>query len=119
MPFEIHEMRAKPDGFELTFTQARRPGDRRRRRRRYKLKTYTYIFQADYGSPEVDHTDADDHGRRRPPPTASSVRLKVDGLQIGHIHDLQLPGVKSAETGKGLLHPSAYYTLWNLAEGLS
>jgi hypothetical protein len=38
----------------------------------------------------------------------------VDGLQIGHIHDLQLPGVKSAETGKGLLHPSAYYTLWSL-----
>src|SRR5262249_33946751 len=26
MPFEVHEMRAKPDGFELTFTQPVDPG---------------------------------------------------------------------------------------------
>lgn len=112
VPFEIHEMRIKPDGFELTFTKA---ADRSTLENpaSYRLSTYTYIFQSAYGSPEVDHTT---------PKIASlvaaadglSVRMKVDGLQIGHIHDLQLPGVKSAETGKGLLHPAAYYTLWNL-----
>ena len=111
VPFEIHEMKIRPDGFLLTFTQ---PADRAtlESTASYVLKTYTYIFQAAYGSPEVDHstpkilsaTAAAD---------GKSVRLKIDGLQIGHIHDLQLPGVKSAE-GKGLLHPSAYYTLWNL-----
>ena len=113
VPFEIHEMRIKPDGFELTFT---RPADRAtlESTSSYALKTYTYIFQAAYGSPEVDHTTPRILGA-----TAAadglSVRLKIDGLQIGHIHDLQLPGVKSAE-GQKLLHPSAYYTLWNLPD---
>src|SRR5262245_13402286 len=54
-PFEIHEMRAKPDGFELTFTEPVDPataGDPKS----YKLLTYTYIYQSAYGSPEVDHS---------------------------------------------------------------
>lgn len=113
VPFEIHEMRIKPDGFELTFTQ---PADRAtlEATSSYALKTYTYIYQSAYGSPEVDHSTpkllsavAAADGK--------SVRLKIEGLQIGHIHDLQLPGLKSAE-GKGLLHPSAYYTLWTLPD---
>jgi hypothetical protein len=28
----------------------------------------------------------------------------------GHVHELHLPGVKSA-TGESILHPDAYYTL--------
>jgi len=109
-PFEIHEMRVKPDGFELTFTQ---PADPKSLENvlSYKLSTYTYIYQSDYGSPEVDPTTpaikaakASADGR--------SVRLTIEGLQIGHVHELHLPGVKSTE-GKGLLHPTAYYTLWN------
>ena len=39
-----------------------------------------------------------------------SVRLYVDGLQEGHIHDLAAAGVRSAD-GQPLLHPQAYYTL--------
>lgn len=38
------------------------------------------------------------------------IYLVVDGLQEGHVHELHLPGVKSAE-GKPLLHPVAYSTL--------
>ena len=112
VPFEIHEMRIKPDGFELTFTK---PADRATLENptSYALKTYTYIFQSAYGSPEVDHT-APKILSATAAADGLSVRLKIDGLQIGHIHDLQLPGVKSVESGKGLLHPSAYYTLWNL-----
>ena len=108
VPFEIHEMRAKPDGFELTFTEpvdaemAREPDT-------YKLQTYTYIFQSSYGSPEVDHTT----------PTVKeisvaesglSVQLKVDGLQRGHVHELHADSLKS-KAGAPLLHSSAYYTL--------
>ena len=107
-PFEIHEMRAKPDGFELTFTE---PVDAVAARdvKSYSLITYTYIYQADYGSPEVDFTN----------PTIKSatvstddksVKLVVDGLQAGHIHELTAAGVKS-KTGSPLLHPEAYYTL--------
>ena len=38
------------------------------------------------------------------------MRLYVDGLQEGHIHDLTAPGVRSRD-GEPLLHPQAYYTL--------
>ncbi|MEZ6132701.1 MAG: hypothetical protein R3C59_28880, partial [Planctomycetaceae bacterium] len=54
-PFEIHEMRAQPDGFELTFTQPV-DADAAGNPDSYTLQTYTYIFQSSYGSPEVDHT---------------------------------------------------------------
>ena len=44
VPFDIHEMHAKPDGFELTFTL---PVDRETAGRveSYKLETYAYIYQ--------------------------------------------------------------------------
>ncbi len=107
-PFEIHEMRAKPDGFELTFTQpvdAMAAGDVKS----YAMIAYTYIYQGDYGSPEVDFTNpvitsAKVSADRK------SVRLAVDGLQAGHIHELTAAGVK-AESGIPLLHKEAYYTL--------
>jgi len=108
VPFEIHEMRAKPDGFELTFTQPVDPATAGKAES-YVLKTFTYIYQAAYGSPEVDPTT----------PTITkvevgqdnkSVRLFVDGLQEGHIHDLKADGVRSKER-LPLLHPQAYYTL--------
>lgn len=107
-PFEMKEMKALPDGFELVFTQpvasssAANP-------KSYSLQTYTYIYQSSYGSPEVDHTT----------PTITdavvsadglSVRLKVDGLQLGHVHELHAKGVKN-HAGRPLLHAEAYYTL--------
>jgi glucose/arabinose dehydrogenase len=108
LPFEVREMRARPDGFELTFTE---PVDQATAGSTgsYKMETYTYIYQASYGSPEVDKTT--------PAITSAevakdglSVRLKVDGLVEGHIHELDLSGVRSA-TGQPLLHKTAYYTL--------
>jgi glucose/arabinose dehydrogenase len=107
-PFEIHEMRAKPDGFELTFTKpvdpvaAAKPDN-------YVMKTFTYIYRAEYGSPEVDATTPKITGVTVGA-DRKSVRLTVDGLQEGHIHDLTLKGVTSDE-GQALLHPNAYYTL--------
>ena len=108
VPFEVHEMRAKPDGFELTFTM---PVDKQTAGdlASYKMTTYTYIFQSSYGSPEVDHTTpkitkaivADD---------GKSVRLIVDKLQRGHIHELHMGGLRS-KSGLPLLHNVGYYTL--------
>jgi glucose/arabinose dehydrogenase len=108
VPFEIHEMRAKPDGFELTFTKPIDPATAGKVES-YKLKTFTYIFRAEYGSPEVDHTTPT-ITRVALGPDGKSVRLFVDGLQEGHIHDLSAAGVRSTE-GQPLLHPQAYYTL--------
>ena len=67
------------------------------------------IFQSAYGSPEVDQGS--------PKITAAtvaadnmSVRLTVEGLKAGNIHELVSGGVKSAE-GLPLLHKEAFYTL--------
>jgi hypothetical protein len=107
-PFEVQDMRAKPDGFELTFTQKIDPAFAADPQS-YKLSTYAYIYQSVYGSPEVDVTTpavtkievAPDH---------KSVRLYIDKLEEGHVHELHLDGVRSGE-GQPLLHSAAYYTL--------
>lgn len=108
VPFEIHEMRAKPDGFELTFTEEIDTASASDVKS-YTMQTYTYLFQGAYGSPEVDHTKPTitkvEVGKDK-----KSVRLYVDGLQEGHVHELHAPGVRSA-ADMSLLHKEAYYTL--------
>jgi len=107
-PFEIHEMRAQPDGFELTFTHSVDPATAGSRTS-YQIKTYAYIYQSSYGSPEVDQTypqiDRVEVGS-----DLKSVRLYVSKLTEGNIHELTAPGVRSA-AGLPLLHSEAYYTL--------
>ena len=52
-PFEVHERRAKPDGFELTFTEpvdAKAAGNPAS----YSMRAFTYAYREDYGGPEVD-----------------------------------------------------------------
>jgi glucose/arabinose dehydrogenase len=107
-PFEIHETRAKPDGFELTFTQPVDPktaGDVKS----YRAKTFTYIYRADYGSPEVDATTPAVE-RALVGKDGKSVRLYLSKLEEGHIHEIHADGVRSAD-GLPLLHKEAYYTL--------
>jgi glucose/arabinose dehydrogenase len=108
VPFEIREMKAHSDGFELTFTKPVDPATAGKADS-YALKTFTYIYQSSYGSPEVDQTTPKITGVTVAP-DRTSVRLRVEGLQEGHIHDLAARGVRSAE-GLALLHPQAYYTL--------
>ncbi|MDM4016917.1 hypothetical protein [Roseiconus lacunae] len=107
-PFEILAMRLQADGFELEFTE---PVDEKTASdpASYSLETYTYEYRSQYGSPEVDHTKptiqsatvSDD--RRR-------VKLVIDGLQRGHVHELVSKGVRNQQ-GQSLLHTEAYYTL--------
>jgi hypothetical protein len=108
VPFEIHEMRAKAEGFELTFLHAVDPKTAEDLKS-YKILTYTVIYQADYGSPEVDVTHPT-IARAVVGSDNKSVRLHVSGLVEGHVHELHLAGLRSAE-GLPLLHPAAYYTL--------
>ena len=107
-PFEIQEMRATKDGFELLFTlpvdpeSATDPAS-------YAMQSHTYLYHAAYGSDEIQKqnlsirsaTLSDD--RRR-------VRLVIDGLRELFVHALEADGVRSAD-GQKLLHPDAYYTL--------
>ncbi len=108
IPFEIHEMRVRRDGFDLTFTL---PVDKTSAvDASFRMEAYTYIYQMAYGSPEVDPVkpqvsveDISKDGRR--------VRLKVSPMTKGHVHELHADGLRSADGGSGLLHPQAYYTL--------
>jgi sugar lactone lactonase YvrE len=107
-PFEAHEMRARPDGFELTFTEALDPaaaGDVKS----YSMRQFTYAYREQYGGDEIDEII--------PKITAAkvaadgrSVRLIVSPLTKGHIHELHLDGVRSASKQR-LLHTVGYYTL--------
>jgi hypothetical protein len=113
VPFEIHEMRLMPDGFELTFTlpvDAETAGEVRS----YSMQTHTYIYQADYGSPEVDETHPT-VTRAVVGKDGKSVRLYVGPLQEGHVHELHATGVRSM-AGLPLLHADAYYTANYLRE---
>lgn len=107
-PFEIHEMRARPDGFELTFTQPvdpRTAGDVAS----YSMQSWTYHYHSAYGCKPIDPhplkvTQATVTDDRR------SVRLMVNGIQPGYIHELRAPGIRNGDD-LPLLHDEAYYTL--------
>ena len=111
MPFEIKTMRLRPNGFVLTFTK---PIDEASGSAlaSYELQTYTYIYREQYGSPEVDHTKPTIQSAKVSE-DRMSVELMIDGLQIGHVHELQAKGIR-ASSGERLLHSDAYYTLNHL-----
>ena len=101
-------MEARPDGFLLTFTK---PVDDAAAARTdaYTMSSFTYERHAEYGSPEFDrdevsirHVEVSGDGR--------SVRLVLDRLRPGYVHELKMAGVRSAD-GEPLLHDEAYYTL--------
>ena len=107
-PFEIERITVQPDGFLVAFTlpvdvaNAAVPGN-------YALQSYTHIYQEHYGSPEVDQTTPK-VVRALPAADGRSVRLVVEGLVLGHVHEFDLGALRAAD-GRALLHRHAYYTL--------
>ena len=106
-PFEIKQMNARADGFDLTFTEPVDPiaaADPAR----YTGSSYTYIYTEKYGSPEIESqplnvTSAVVRG------DGLSVRLIVQGMRQYYVHEFHV-AVPSA-SGEALLHSAAYYTL--------
>lgn len=111
VPFEIKEMRAVPQGFELEFTQpidpatAKAPGA-------FKLSSYTYRLSKNYGGPEED-VQSLSVNQVEVTPDARRVRLRVTPLRAGYVHELHADTLRSAQAIP-LLHPEAYYTLINM-----
>lgn len=108
VPFEVKEIRARGDGFQIEFTK---PVDTESALDplSYKLQAYTHIYQQGYGSPEVDKT-APRVVAARVSDDRCKVLLTIDNLVEGHVHDFDFSGVTSAE-GDRLVHVKAYYTL--------
>ena len=80
----------------------------------YYMESYTYELNRRYGGPEEDKlvinitaAEVAEDGM--------SVRLKIDPLRAGYVHELHLTGVRSGN-GESLLHEKAYYTLVKIPE---
>ncbi len=113
-PFEIKQINAKPDGFELTFTQPVDPAIATAADS-YSVSDFTYLYHHIYGSPAVDIREkqifdielGDDQ---------TKVRLYIDSLRPGYVYEFKAPGVVNRNNQK-LLHNFGYYTLNNIPEG--
>ncbi|NQU48350.1 MAG: ThuA domain-containing protein [Planctomycetes bacterium] len=108
MPFEIKRINITSDGFKISFTK---PVEKKcgSDPASYKVSTFTHIYHAGYGGPEVDQTT----------PAVKSVQLSEDGLEanivlsemkLGHVHEFHLDELR-ARDGEELLHKDAYYTV--------
>ena len=109
IPFAVRTMRATPNGFRLTMTEA--IDAKTVAADSFTMRSFTYKLHSPYGSPEVDVAE--------PKIMAVSVSedglvidLVVDGLREGYVHDLEFPGLRSA-AGNELSHERACYTLIN------
>jgi len=108
VPFEIREINIRKDGFRITFTK---PVDKEiaARPEVYAITTYTHIYHAGYGSPEVDQTTAR-VTEAVPSEDGLSVRIHLDRIVEDHIHDFNLAGIRGQD-GQRLVHNKAYYTV--------
>lgn len=115
MPFEIKTISARPDGFELEFTMpvdeasARKAGS-------YELSSFTYKYHSDYGSPAINQ------GKRSikaitVSPDKMKVRLVLDSLKEGYIHEIKAEGIRAVQDSIPLLHNYGYYTLNKVPDG--
>jgi cytochrome c551/c552 len=114
MPFEMKNVRAMPDGFEIEFTQ---PISRKTAEdfASYELKSFTYKYQHEYGSPIINSEET--------PLRAAivsenrmKVRLVLGNLRKGYIHQVQASGITN-DAGQPLLHDISYYTLNDIPAG--
>jgi azurin len=105
---------AKPDGFEIEFTA---PVDKKiaQDAMRYEVNGFTYHYHHHYGSEIMNQKRANlkgiiisDDGMK--------VRLVIDSLREGYIHEVRLRDLKSA-TGLNPLHNFGYYTLNSIPTG--
>jgi azurin/glucose/arabinose dehydrogenase len=114
MPFEMKEISARPDGFEITFTMpvdevsAKNPDS-------YSIGTFIYKHHAAYGSPAINHGNCPIKGILISE-DKMKVRLVLDSLRQYYIHEIKAEGVKNIN-GLPLLHTAGYYTLNEIPDG--
>jgi azurin/glucose/arabinose dehydrogenase len=107
-PFEIKTMKVLANGFLLEFTKplntkiAADPS-------KYQITSFNYKYHDTYGSPIINQQK----GVVRDAEVAKdglSVKLTVNGMRLGYIHEIKAPELLSSN-GELLLHHTGYYTL--------
>lgn len=114
MPFEIKEVSARPDGFELTFTK---PVDSASalNSASYEFSSFTYKYHWPYGSPVIQLGKCPLKAISLSK-DAMKVRVVLDSMRQYFIHEIKAEGLKSKDN-LPLLHNFCYYTLNEFPEG--
>jgi azurin len=114
IPFEMKTVEAKPDGFEITFTQ---PVNEKSAKdvTSYDISSFTYQYHHNYGSPVINQ-GSNPIKAIEVSADRLKVRLVVDSLRLGYIHEIKAEGVLSSDRNL-LLHNTGYYTLNQLPDG--
>ena len=113
-PFEMKTISARPDGFEVEFTQPVNKATAENLSY-YELKSFIYKYQHQYGSPIINQEDTPLRGVIVSE-DRMKVRLVINNIRQGYIHQVMASGLLNDE-GQPLLHDIAYYTLNEIPTG--
>lgn len=114
-PFEMKTVKAKSDGFEITFTLPV-DADRAVNPESYTINSFDYRYHQQYGSNIEDLKPARITGIRLSEDRLS-VRLVLDEMRAGYIYELRCEGLRQQHEGAPLLHPFGFYSLNSVPAG--
>ena len=116
VPFDMKTVKAMPDGFEIEFTK---PIDKKKAANiaSYNVESFIYKYHAVYGSPTQELKNCPVKGVRISE-DGLTVRIVVGDLRQAYIHKITLDGIRELENSYSLIHPTAYYTLNNIPDGV-
>jgi azurin/glucose/arabinose dehydrogenase len=115
VPFEMKTVRAEQDGFVLEFTSPvhlAAPASASA----FSVTSFTYRYHSTYGSEIIE---MEEHAVRvtSVSPDSASLRLAVEGMRAGYIHEIKVDSTIVSSRGRPLLHNVAYYTLNRIPGG--
>ncbi len=113
-PFEMKNIHALPDGIEVEFTSTGKLSQIKNAMN-YSVNSFTYEYHHEYGSPIINNRERKIIGMI-PSEDGLKVKLILDSLIEGYIHEIKIQGIESKED-RTLLHNTAYYTMNNIPEG--
>jgi cytochrome c551/c552 len=115
MPFEMRNIKAMPDGFEIEFTL---PVDKKSAEdlASYSVESFTYKYHSVYGSPPVNNKTCPVKGVKVSE-DGLKARIIVDSLRLDYVHNITLEGVREKDHSYSLIHPTGYYTLHHIPDG--
>ena len=114
LPFEMKDIHAMSDGFEVEFT-APVNSSKLKDPKNFMVNSFTYKYQHQYGSPIINNRTRKIIGMI-PSADGRKVKLVLDSLIPGYIHEIRVANLESTEQ-KSLLHDFAYYTLNEIPAG--